>query len=83
MSQHLSLPARVKVYSLLFAIVGLWLAPSAEALGRTWTRQNGDRFEAEFVRREGCNDSCVVLRKLSGVEVTIHLWNLSEETSNM
>jgi hypothetical protein len=79
MRRHLSLPARVKVCSLLFIIIGLWLAASAEVQARTWTRQNGDQFEAEPVRQEGGNGGSVVLRKFNGAEVTIRLWNLCEE----
>jgi hypothetical protein len=79
MKKDSSLRASVEVYTILFASLGLWLCLSSEAHARTWTRQNGDHFDAEVVRREGGNGGFVVLRKLSGAEVTIRIWNLSEE----
>ena len=77
MKTHCSL--RAWVGFVLFAIVGLCFFSASEADARTWTRQNGDHFDADLVRLEGGNGGFVVLQKLSGTEVSIRLWNLSEE----
>jgi hypothetical protein len=71
--------AWLHVYAPLVALLGLWGSVSSDAQARTWTRQNGDQFEADFVRCEGGAGGFVVLRKLNGLETTIRMWNLSEE----
>ncbi len=79
MANTFSLRAGVRTAAVLLAILGLWLSVFGDVQARTWTRQNGDQFDADFVRQEGGNGGFVVLRKLSGAEMSIRLWNLSEQ----
>jgi len=75
----------MRAKSLVACLVGMFLllftSSSFAAEMKTWTRKNGQTFEAEFVKLEHRSDgrNIVTLRKPDGAEMNIGIMGLSED----